>query len=179
MLISIEGVDCSGKTTLAKLLAEELKAEYIKFPNYESPTGEIISQYLSGKLQNLDTLIISSMFEIDKFILKDKLLSDNNIVVDRYILSGLVYSTFRFPELKRDYYISQLKSLIYDTFKLPVPNYTFIADISINQYIEIQKQKQFDIIEWDISNFNNYRKEFLKFKNKNIFILPYVSSVFR
>ena len=46
-LIVIEGTDCSGKETQAKLLIEHLKergmkVEVFSFPNYDSPTGRII-----------------------------------------------------------------------------------------------------------------------------------------
>ena len=46
-LIVIEGTDCSGKETQAKLLLNRLKDDGVKieeraFPMYDTPTGKII-----------------------------------------------------------------------------------------------------------------------------------------
>ena len=53
-LILIEGTDCSGKETQAKLLCEYLnskgiKTELIGFPDYDSPTGRIVGGPYLGK----------------------------------------------------------------------------------------------------------------------------------
>lgn len=53
-LIVIEGTDCSGKQTQTEELVENLKklgykAISFSFPNYASPTGEIIGEYYLGK----------------------------------------------------------------------------------------------------------------------------------
>lgn len=51
MLICIEGVDGSGKTTLAKALADKMNAWYIKMPYYDSDsvTAPIIKDILSDR----------------------------------------------------------------------------------------------------------------------------------
>lgn len=46
MFIVIEGADGCGKSTIAKLLAEELPALVFNFPNDEGYTGPIIREYL-------------------------------------------------------------------------------------------------------------------------------------
>ena len=53
-LIVIEGTDCSGKETQAKLLTQKLKkrnikVEHLSFPNYDTPTGRIIGSCYLGK----------------------------------------------------------------------------------------------------------------------------------
>ena len=53
-LIVIEGTDCSGKETQTKLLVERLnqeniKAQRISFPMYDTPTGKIIGSCILGK----------------------------------------------------------------------------------------------------------------------------------
>lgn len=54
MLIVIEGTDCSGKETQAGMLAEYLKKNgekvvRIEQPQYDSPTGKFIDDWLHGK----------------------------------------------------------------------------------------------------------------------------------
>jgi dTMP kinase len=48
MLIVIEGIDGSGKDTLADALAKELGAHRFSFPDYTTPLGECIHEHLRG-----------------------------------------------------------------------------------------------------------------------------------
>ena len=53
-IIVVEGTDCSGKKTQSEMLAERLTSEgeksyYFGYPNYESPTGEIVGLPYLGK----------------------------------------------------------------------------------------------------------------------------------
>jgi dTMP kinase len=59
----IEGTDCSGKETQSKLLIENLhkrdniEAEYMCYPRYDSPTGKIIGWPYLGKSYIVDDMI--------------------------------------------------------------------------------------------------------------------------
>lgn len=90
MIIALEGPDKYGKSTLAKKLAEKLKYTYVKFPNTNYFSGEIIYQILEGKLPfepaSFQALQILNRFEAFK-----DLDPRGNYVFDRYKLSGIVY----------------------------------------------------------------------------------------
>lgn len=78
-MIVIEGPDCSGKSSITQKLAEKLMskdfpAEVIKFPNYESKFGRVITDYLNGDFPSLscpahiEAKIISSMYSLDRAV---------------------------------------------------------------------------------------------------------------
>ncbi len=96
LLIAIEGMDGSGKTTQAQRLVEELKkkkikAIYTKEPTDE-PTGKMIRQILSGELK-VPPLSLQYLFCADRGVHQvelEKLLEKGYVVVtDRYFWSAV------------------------------------------------------------------------------------------
>ncbi len=65
MLISISGIDCSGKTTLAKLLAERLRAYVLTFPDRSTPSGKAIDQALRLEAR-LPPEALASLFAVNR-----------------------------------------------------------------------------------------------------------------
>ena len=57
-LIVIEGLDGCGKSTQLDMLHDKYgdKAKFISFPNYDSPSGSIVKDYLSGKFPEDDMM---------------------------------------------------------------------------------------------------------------------------
>jgi dTMP kinase len=50
-LIAFEGIDRSGKTTQAAMLQELLtNSQQIRFPNRETPVGQLINEYLTKQV---------------------------------------------------------------------------------------------------------------------------------
>jgi dTMP kinase len=101
MIIVIEGFDQAGKRTQSKLLAEFLKSRKIKskifnFPDYSTPVGKEIKNFLSGNRkftpQVIHCLLTANRWERSKDILTA--LSKNYVVImNRYYQSNLVYGT--------------------------------------------------------------------------------------
>lgn len=123
-LIALEGLDCSGKSTLSNLLLERLKPSIlIGFPDRNTPTGNLINKFLKKEAnicaEELHLLFSANRYEKMQFI-KDNL-KNSNIICDRYSLSGIIYS--------------MAKGLNYDWCKiveslLPKPDFTFFLDIN-------------------------------------------------
>lgn len=97
-LILIEGLDRTGKTTQCTLLAKRLKCKYYKFPNRDTPIGKIINSYLTQEHaveelsdQSIHLLFSSNRWEAQKCI-EAVLLSGENVILDRYVYSGIAYS---------------------------------------------------------------------------------------
>lgn len=95
-----EGVDGSGKTTLAKAVAERLALQYfvIFLEKYANPQlGELIQKEL--KKENVNIPYLALLFAADrafytKFI-KEKVFVDDCIVIaDRYFFSSIVYQGY-------------------------------------------------------------------------------------
>ena len=98
--IVFEGIDRSGKTTQSRLLVRKLQAfgaavKHIRFPNYETESGQILQSYLKNKVE-MDPRTAHLLFAANRSeCVADitKSLNDGfTIVCDRYVLSGVAYS---------------------------------------------------------------------------------------
>ncbi len=99
MIIAFEGTDGSGKGTQAKMLQKYFEksgkhAVILDFPQYSTPTGKKIKEYLSGK-KKLKPIEIAKLFYEDQLAQKDKinkLIREGTIIIlDRYTLSTQAY----------------------------------------------------------------------------------------
>jgi len=102
VLVQIEGTDMVGKTTVVKLLCKELEKENIKvkvlvFPSRKTKIGSIIDEMLKKSKFDWNEAVIfqllqtANRLEFYKEIEKWRKKQDRVLVLDRYVLSGLVY----------------------------------------------------------------------------------------
>lgn len=99
LFIVLEGGDCTGKTTHAKLLKEALEKQgrtvhMMRFPNREGPIGELINRFLRNEItitrSAAQYLFMAQMEDAQPII--QKYLDDGDIVIaDRYVLSSICY----------------------------------------------------------------------------------------
>ena len=99
MIIVIEGGDQAGKKTQSTLLEKKLKSAKIKtklfsFPDYSTPIGKEIDQYLHGKRkfspQVIHCLLAANRWEkVDE--IKKAQQRNSVIIMNRYRESNLVY----------------------------------------------------------------------------------------
>jgi len=148
LLIAIEGMDGSGKTTQAQRLVDELKkkkvkAIYTKEPTDE-PTGKLIRQILSGEIK-VPPLSLQYLFCADRGVHQlelEKLLSKGYVIVtDRYFWSAVAYGISDLDG-KPDYYMAAFSILsMYNQFLSP--DYTFYLDVSVDEaYKRIKKSEK-------------------------------------
>lgn len=99
MIIVIEGGDQAGKKTQSELLAKALKKRKLKtklfsFPDYSTPIGNEINQYLHGKRkfppQIIHCLLAANRWEKVHEI-KKAVLENSIIIMNRYYQSNLIY----------------------------------------------------------------------------------------
>jgi dTMP kinase len=99
MIVCLEGIDASGKSTQAGRMAERLNARLIHFPDYDTPSGRLIRRHLQNERQGgdhlyqafvLQSLMLTNRMEKASFI-NSYLLGGGALVLDRYWPSGLVY----------------------------------------------------------------------------------------
>lgn len=100
-LIVIEGVDRSGKSTQCRklvqsLLAKNIKAELINFPDRTTPTGKLISEYLKNTECKINDQAIHLLFSANRWENVEKIKSLLNggttLILDRYSYSGVAFS---------------------------------------------------------------------------------------
>jgi len=90
MIIAFEGADKLGKTTQAKLLADKLNCEYIKFPNESLYSGKIIRQILNKELP-FEPASFQALQDSNKRETVRRLDPDGKYIFDRFKLSEIVY----------------------------------------------------------------------------------------
>ena len=95
-----EGIDGTGKTTLAKATVASLDqagltTEYMAFPERSSQIGQVINDYLQGNIevnpQAMCLLFAANRWEKSEHI-KTKLEEGVSLVIDRYTPSAIAYS---------------------------------------------------------------------------------------
>lgn len=96
-LILIEGLDRSGKSTQAAILASKFpQSKLIKFPDRSTSIGKLINEYLTNKTfqlsdQSAHLLFLANRWELNQEII-DLLNQGYFVILDRYIYSGIAYT---------------------------------------------------------------------------------------
>lgn len=106
MLIALEGIDRSGKSTQCALLQEFLarrnkKATALRYPDRNAPyTGPLIAQYLTREVELTPptaSLVLSAALWTTAATIRSLQAADADqiVVVDRYTWTSIAYSTQR------------------------------------------------------------------------------------
>lgn len=103
MYFIIEGMPCSGKTTLAKSLSRVLNAEYIKSSLPHDKYGNILREIRdSGKYkQEIDCLHIADLFR-NELQIQSLLYENKNIVRDKCFLSSMAHYLVEMSNIKNE-----------------------------------------------------------------------------
>lgn len=159
MLITIEGVDCSGKETQSNILAERLRKEgktvaKYSFPFYSSPTGRIVGRPYLGKDNNsyfeegashVDPYVASLYFAADRKynekIIEDALKNNDYVILDRYIYSNMAHQGCKLKESEQDEFFNFISKLEFDLLKLPKPDIAFFLYLPVD-LVKILKQNR-------------------------------------
>ncbi len=142
-LIVIEGTDCSGKETQAKMAVEKLRKKGINiftygFPRYDTPTGKIVGGPYLGKsyicdgwfsegAPNVDALVASAYYAADRRYnineIKEHLANGDIVLLDRYVESNMAYQggKLKTPEERKKMY-EKLDKLEFEIMELPRPD---------------------------------------------------------
>ncbi|CAI4044201.1 hypothetical protein N7582_003203 [Saccharomyces uvarum] len=97
-LILIEGLDRTGKTTQCNILYKKLSPDckLLKFPERSTRIGGLIDQYLTDDSFRLSDQAIHLLFSANRWemidSMKETLLEGKNVIMDRYVYSGVAYS---------------------------------------------------------------------------------------
>lgn len=125
IFIVFEGADRVGKSTQARRLAEALGAELLRFPDYDLPGGELLRDYLLGKVE-LAAEAAHLMFSANRWQMARRIVGlleqGKTVVCDRYAYSGVAYSVAKGLSTKWCKYA--------DT-GLPVPDVVFHLTASV------------------------------------------------
>lgn len=148
VLISFEGIDAAGKNTQSRMLFDYFRrsgtsSEYISFPDYTTPTGLEIRNFLEHKKEyNLEArhmLYATNRYEhkerIENWISEGKL-----VVINRYTESNFAYGSANGLPLE---WLMQLES------RMPKSDYVFLLKLSPE--ISASRKKSRDRYEADLA----------------------------
>ena len=160
-IIVFEGIDKAGKTTQAKLLEKKLgsKCVRIDFPDYSTPVGKEIRQFLDGKRNYPDEVKMMLLSanrwekkgEIEKIVSKG-----TTVIMNRYYQSNLVYGISK--GLKLDWLLSLDKGL-------PKADLVIIIDIRPKTLVSRSKNVV-DTFEKDLELIRRVKKNYRILANK-------------
>ncbi|CAI5757124.1 unnamed protein product [Candida verbasci] len=167
-LILIEGLDRSGKSTQAELIAKHLQpSKLIKFPNRSTPIGKVINEYLENKEFELTDESAHLLFSANRWEIAheiEELLNNGNFVIlDRYIYSGIAYTLSK--ETGPNSVLSSVDWLIGPDKGLPKPDLTIFLSLDID---EISSRKGWGNERYEMKQFQIKVKEsFMKILNQD------------
>jgi len=140
-IIIIEGLDGCGKTTQVDLLKNTFTdCRFLTFPNYESFAGEIIQEYLDGKISEPDTqksaYSASSFYAIDRYISYRKdwrvdYEQGKNIISARYTTSNAIYQMTKLSRDEWENYCHWLYDYEYQKLGIPAPDEVIFLDVPV------------------------------------------------
>ena len=127
-IIVFEGVDGSGKSTVASVVSAALKDSIlIHFPSEQTSYGKKMHQVKSGVLtltpsEVLEAYILDMCYMIDAL----ESVTGTPIIFDRYFYSTMVYQPI-FNSISPEIVREEI-----DKAKLPIPDMTFLLDVNID-----------------------------------------------
>ena len=139
-IITIEGIDGSGKTVQLELLAGKLEAlgfsvEKRGYPVYDSFFGRQIGAFLSGSggisATEVDQKSMALWFALDRFHdLKDHTDGEYDfLLINRYVLSNAVYQSVRDSDYFKPDIVDWVFELEYEALSLPRPDLNIFLSV--------------------------------------------------
>lgn len=151
-LIAIEGIDGSGKTTLAYKLSKALNANYIPFPsrNPTAPVAHLVNSalYGDGHLGN-DPASMALIFALDRATRRQDLEAPGPKVVDRYVASSAAYTAAR---LGKDVDGGWVGDIEFNKLHLPRPDLHILLNLPVEDaQRRLATRDKLDIYEEDLT----------------------------
>ncbi len=143
-IIVLEGLDGCGKSTQLELAVKALRdsgedVRLISFPNYESHSGALVSDYLRGDIPcdgEVGAYAAGSLYAVDRYISyttdwKSDLEAGRTIVSGRYTTSNAIYQMTKLQPDERDGYLNWLWDYEYNKLGLPEPDIVIFLDMPL------------------------------------------------
>lgn len=148
--LAIEGIDGSGKRTLAENLEKKFKemgleTEIISFPRHkEDYSSDLVDKFLyeglkfnddefkavrEGMLYAIDRLVCLGRIRENGKSLIDEYNEDKLLIFDRYISSNFIHRCNDMSEEELRVYIQRMKYLEYTVLGLPKPDITLVLSV--------------------------------------------------
>ena len=145
MLIIMEGLDGSGKSTQTLLLEKYLKSKNvdykkIKLPDYDSPSSTLVNMYLAGEFgknaDDVNAYAAGAFYAVDRFASfklkwKDDYEKGTLILADRYATSNSIYQMEKLDKSEWEDYLSWSADFEYNKIGIPRPDLVIYLDMPV------------------------------------------------
>jgi len=177
LFIVFEGLDGSGCETQSKMLKDFLEkknfqVEYINYPKYSDPIGEMIKNFLHRR-ENLPKNVVFLLFALDQLEDKEKILRaiecKKFVVSARYFTSNLAFQTVNGFPLKKALSFAEL-------MEMPKPDLVIFLDIPPEIGIKRKKgeKKNLDRYENDLDFQKKVVENYKKLIREKIFAKEWI-----
>ncbi|MBI2017679.1 dTMP kinase [Candidatus Daviesbacteria bacterium] len=142
LLIVIDGIDGSGKTTQIEFLSKyfqekSIPFEVISFPRYqENEYGKLVKRYLEGEfgaINKVDPYWIAEAYAADRLLAKPEienwLQNGKLIIANRYVSASKAHLGANLDESKREDFIKWVDQLEYQTNGMPKPDLVILLNV--------------------------------------------------
>ena len=168
-IISFEGIEGVGKSTQIKMLDEHLKSKGLSTEILREPGSTVIGEKIRDILLNSDEDLSSEtelllMFSARAQLIKEKIINSSNdfILFDRFFDASSAYQGYG-----RGLSLKLINNLIEFT-KCPIPDITFLLDISVDEGFKRKTNDTKDRIESSGNTFfENVRQGYLDLSINN------------
>ena len=168
-IISFEGIEGVGKSTQIKMLDEHLKSKGLATEILREPGSTVIGEKIRDILLNSDKDLSSEtelllMFSARAQLIKEKIINSSNdfILFDRFFDASSAYQGYG-----RGLSLKLINNLIEFT-KCPIPDITFLLDISVDEGFKRKTNDTKDRIESSGNTFfENVRQGYLDLSKNN------------
>jgi len=148
--LAIEGIDGSGKRTLAENLKKKfealnIEAEIISFPRHQEEfSGELVDKFLyeglrfnddgykevrEGMLYAIDRMVSLGRIRENGKSKLDEYNENKLLIFDRYLSSNFIHRCNDMSEDELEVYITKMKYIEFDLLGLPEPDITLVLSV--------------------------------------------------
>lgn len=145
-LITMEGLDGSGKATQTELLCQTLSGRGVKlrrvsFPDYNEPSSILAQMYLKGEFgtnpDDVNAYAASSFYAVDRYASYKKYwqqdyLAGSLIIADRYTTSNIVFQLSKQPREQWADFVEWVQDYEYNKLGLPRPDLTIYLNMPLD-----------------------------------------------
>ena len=131
-IITLEGIEKSGKTTQAQMLSHYLSKEkhlntaHFDLPDYQTDVGQIIYKYLNQAEMPSNPEVLHLLYAANRYEIRDVInfhLNDGYVVImNRYYQSNIVYGSVNDLEIRWLYTLDE---------NMPPSDLTIILDVPV------------------------------------------------
>lgn len=147
ILITIDGLDGSGKQTQSEILYDRLtkagvKAKIVSFPDYDSNSSALVKMYLGGEFSHdpnaVNAYAASAFFAVDRvasFISSWKEDYDNCtvIIANRYTTANAIHQLSKIDgDAKRQAFVDWLYDFEFNKLAIPSPDLTLFLEVPVD-----------------------------------------------